>query len=140
MTLNSGRCRLNSDNNFILAFEDSDFSGDFVSVKPNNYPQDITICQDYGTIKRTFMIKNVRFGSIADAEKCMENLVTLSKAGAAYKLEWAVHSTPTYFEFDGTQAYMMVFCKSFRNLTHESKADQGVFLIKQILFVEASKS
>lgn len=138
MALTSGWCEVNDD--FKLAFEDSEFNVDFESVDDQHYPQDISVAFDYGTIKRTFKLKNIRFSSLSDVQSMLDKFKDLSKAGSPYKVEWTVHSTPSYFKFDGDTAYMMCLCRSIRGLSQESKGDQGIFLVKEILFVEGSKS
>lgn len=113
---------------------------EFVSVDTQNYPQDLTIGFDYGTIKRVFKLKDVRFSSIVDIELMLDKFKDLSIAGVPYKIEWQVKSTPQYFKFDGDTAYITGFCRRIRGLSQESKGDQEIFLVKQIIFVEGSKT
>lgn len=87
-----------------------------------------------------FTIESVRCASTTDAELILSNLQTLQEAGVPFKVEWAIHSTPTYFKFDGTTAYMYCLCEEIGDLEKESPGDQSVYKISRIVFKEGTKT
>jgi len=137
MTLDYGVIEI--DDSWKLAPEEVDFSVD-LDVDINNYPMDVTIGFSFGTTGRKVRLMNTRFKTLSDVQTFLGNIKTLHEAGAPYKLEWKVESTPTYFSFDGSTAYMYVFCTKIQGLIQESKGFQTIFKIRLIEFREAQKT
>lgn len=139
MTLNYGRCEVNSD--FNLAFEDSDLSIKYENII-TPLPGDTVLGFSFAVTKRMFTIMNVRFKTQADGELMLSKLQTLEEAGLPFKLEWQVHSTGgagDFFAFDGTTRSMQVLVEQIKKLNKPAKGDQTIYKSQQIIFKEASK-
>lgn len=137
MTLNYGVVRINS--SWQLACYDLQLSVDW-DISTSYYPGDVAIGFSFGTTKRKIILTDTRFKTIADGELFLSNVQTLNEAGVAYKIEWAITASPTYFKFDGTQAYIMGFVKKAQNLIQEGAGYQTIVKIQRIEIVEGSKS
>lgn len=136
MALNYGQCTVNSA--FQLAFEDSKLSIRYVN-KVTTLPESGIIGFAFGERQKTFTLINVRFKTVADAELFLANIKTLQDTGDPFKIEWEVHSTPSYFKFDGTTASMLALCKEITNFSKIAKGDQTKFIVQRVVFEEASK-
>ena len=139
MTLNYGRCEVNSD--FNLAFEDSDLSIKYENII-TPLPGDTVLGFSFGVTRRLFTIMNVRFKTQADGELMLTKLQTLEEAGLPFKLEWQVHSSGgagDFFAFDGTTRSMQVLVEQIKKLNKPAKGDQTIYKSQQIVFKEASK-
>jgi len=136
--LDYGWCEVNDD--FKLAFEDSDFSIKFENtITP--LPADTVIGFSFGVIKRTFSLLNVRFKTTADVESMLDKIKDLQKTGTPFKVEWQIHSTGAagdFFEFDGDIGYMYCFCESVTK-ANKAPGDQTIYKIQKITFKEAYK-
>ena len=139
MALDYGWCKVNDD--FQLAFEDSDFSMKFENtITP--LPLDTVMGFSFGVIKRLFTLINTRFKTTADVELMVEKIVALQKAGTPYKVAWQIHSTGgagDFFEFDGTTGYMMCLCNEIGKLNKPAKGDQTIYRVQRITFQEGNK-
>lgn len=135
MTLNYGVIRIND--NFNIAPRKVQFSGDY-DVTINQYPTDVVIGFSFGTTGRKLTLREVYFKTTTDAETFLSNIQTLHEAGTAYKVRHAINSTPTYFKFDGSQAYMEMFITKWTNL-EAVPGYQEKYIIQQIVLMEAEK-
>lgn len=139
MTLNYGWCEVNDD--FKLAFEDSEFSVKFVN-SITNLPIDTTYGWSFGEIRRTFALLNVRFKTTEDAEDMLDKIKDLQVTGDPYKVEWQIHSdggAGDFFEFDGDTGYMKCLCDEISAIKKVSGGDQTIYKSRKIAFIEASK-
>lgn len=88
---------------------DYDFDPDITHL-----PTDSRLGFDLGVIKRTVYIVDATYKSTADTELFLSTLKTLQAAGA-YTLELQIEAAD-YFEIDGTNTSIEVFCKKISRL------------------------
>ena len=75
---------------------------------------DTRLSYDYGIIKRTVYIVDAMFTTTADAETFLSTLKTLQAAGTM-TLELQIEAAD-YFEIDGTNTSLEVFCTKISKL------------------------
>lgn len=124
-----------------LAFEDSDLDIDFLDVDDNltPLPGDSIIGFDFGTMKRTLKLFNVRAKTLADISRIIDKLKDLSIAGVPYEIKWQINSGGSFFEWDGDSSTMNVLCRKMQGITKEGAGDQTLYKVRQIIFKEADK-
>lgn len=141
MGLTSGWLELN-DGAKLVEFEDweEDIKQD-LEMDIQRSMSDTIIGFDLQAIERVIKVKGLWFSSKADVEEFIALMKSYNAANptSGWKLEINTISSNSYFKFDGTNAYMNVFCTRLQGITKVSRGDQQWYQIKQAMFTEASR-
>lgn len=141
MGLTTGWLELN-DGAKLVEFEEweSDIKMD-LEMEIERTISDSLISFDLLAIERVIKVKGLHFSSKADIEEFIALMKTLnsSNSTSGWKLEINTISTNSYFKFDGSTAYMNVFCSRIQGIKKISPGDQQYYMISQVQFVEASR-